>query len=188
MMSDLPYNTVPLRKIPNVSNAIQSITYVENENLQREYENQKLTFKYQGKVDRSGNVEELLLFHGTTWSCVKEIINNNFDTNAVPQQLTTSNKQRAKSMFFGKGVYLSAIPALSLIYGNALILCKVLPGLSEMLSLPRTQPPPTWRGTRLEGSYARRKDQRHPHDSQSIANTAILCHTTKKSIPDIGIY
>ena len=142
MMSDLPYNTVPLRKIPNVSNAIQSITYVENENLQREYENQKLTFKYQGKVDRSGNVEELLLFHGTTWSCVKEIINNNFDANAVPQQLTTSNKQRAKSMFFGKGVYLSAIPALSLIYGNALILCKVLPGLSEMLSLPRTQPPP----------------------------------------------
>ena len=140
-MANLPQNNIIMRKIPNVGEAIDNITYIENIKLQKEYENQRLSFKYQGKVDSSGKVEELLLFHGTTWSCVRQIANDNFNIDAHPQQLTTSNKPRIKSMFFGRGIYLSNIPALSLIYGNALILCKVLPGRTETIITQRTAPP-----------------------------------------------
>ena len=135
MTSNPPYRNVPLRRIPDVENAIDTITYIENETLMKTYENQRKTFQYQGKVNKQGLVNEMLLFHGTSWSCVHQIATNNFDIEAIPKQLTTNNQTRKKSMLFGKGVYFSEIPALSLIYGDGLILCKVLPGLCENIKM-----------------------------------------------------
>ena len=127
-------NDVPLRKVLNQSDAIESITYIHNQTNLQQYEEQKKSFLYQGKTNRCGNVNEVLLFHGTTVSCLNSIATHNFDINASPQQLTTTNQTRKKSMIFGKGVYLTEIPTLSLMYGNGLLLCKVLPGNCENLN------------------------------------------------------
>ena len=142
MMSDLPKNSSPLRKIPNVGDSIETIIYVENKQLKQTYEDQRRSFKHQGKVNEAGTVDELLLFHGTTTSCIQDIIKNNFKVEALPQQLTMSNQPRKKSMIFGKGIYFSPIPALSLLYGNGLLLCKVLPGSVENIIMRQTQPHP----------------------------------------------
>ena len=93
-------------------------------------------------MNKAGIVDELLLFHGTTTSCIQDIIKNNFKVEALPQQLTMSNQPRKKSMIFGKGIYFSPIPALSLLYGNGLLLCKVLPGSVENIIMRQTQPHP----------------------------------------------
>ena len=127
-------NDVPLRKVLNRSNAIESITYIHNKTNLQHYEEQKKSFLYQGKTNKCGNVNEVLLFHCTTVSCLNSIATHNFDINATPQQLTTTNQTRKKSMIFGKGVYLTELPTLSLMYGNGLLLCKVLPGNCETLT------------------------------------------------------
>lgn len=44
-------------------------------------------------------------------------------------------------MMFGRGVYFSELPAISLMYGNGLLLCKVMPGKSEIFK-PQSVPPP----------------------------------------------
>ena len=115
MMSDLPKNSTPLRKIPNVGDAIETIIYIQNKQLEQTYENQRTSFEFQGKVNKAGMVDELLLFHGTTNSCIQDIVKNNFNIEALPQQLTMSNQPRKKSMIFGKGIYFSPIPELSLL-------------------------------------------------------------------------
>ena len=142
MMSDLPKNSTPLRKIPNVGDAIETIIYIQNKQLEQTYENQRTSFEFQGKVNKAGMVDELLLFHGTTNSCIQDIVKNNFNIEALPQQLTMSNQPRKKSMIFGKGIYFSPIPALSLLYGNGLLLCKVLPGNVENIIMKQTPPHP----------------------------------------------
>merc|ERR1712004_451029 len=43
-------------------------------------------------------------------------------------QQTNKNDVRDKKMMFGRGVYFSELPAVSLMYGNGLILCRVLLG------------------------------------------------------------
>jgi len=131
---------VPMRKILNVNDAIESITYIENEDSKKEYEKQKELFRQRGNLDKDGKVEELLLFHGTVTANLSSIVTNNFDINAIPQQLNTENEQRKKVMMFGKGVYFSELPAVSLMYGNGLLLCKVLPGKSEAFR-PQGSPP-----------------------------------------------
>ena len=42
---------------------------------------------------------------------------------------------------FGVGIYLSALPGVSLMYGPALLLCKVLPGRAETFRPDGTLPP-----------------------------------------------
>ena len=93
MMSDLPKNSTPLRKIPNVGETIETIIYIENKQQEQTYEDQRTSFKFQKKVNKTGIVDELLLFHGTTNSCIQDIIKNNFKVEALPQQLTMSNNQ-----------------------------------------------------------------------------------------------
>ena len=93
MMSDLPKNSTPLRKISNVGETIETIIYIENKQQEQTYEDQRTSFKFQGKVNKTGIVDELLLFHGTTNSCIQDIIKNNFKVEALPQQLTMSNNQ-----------------------------------------------------------------------------------------------
>ena len=50
---------------------------------QEEY--QRTSFKFQGKVIKAGTVDELLLFYGTTNSCIQDIVKNNFKIEALPQ-------------------------------------------------------------------------------------------------------
>ena len=135
MMARHPNNNTPIRKILDISHSIEAITYIDNFSNMSTYEACKTLFKIQGKVDSHGDVEELLLFHGTNWSCVANIAKTNFDINAIPQQQDKNKQTRKKSMMYGKAIYLSESPALSLMYGNALILCKVIPGNCEILRI-----------------------------------------------------
>ena len=59
---------VPMRTVLNISDAIQSIIYIENTESSATYENQKESFKQTGTVGKNGKVEEMLLFHRTAVS------------------------------------------------------------------------------------------------------------------------
>eukprot|EP00090_Calanus_glacialis_P021862 TRINITY_DN33717_c0_g1_i1.p1 TRINITY_DN33717_c0_g1~~TRINITY_DN33717_c0_g1_i1.p1 ORF type:complete len:721 (-),score=164.97 TRINITY_DN33717_c0_g1_i1:237-2399(-) len=151
---------VPLRTILNISEAIESITYIENNESTTTYKKQKDAFKQQGKFDKNAKVEELLLFHGTAVSSLDSILTTNFIVDALPQQQNTHNEQRKKAMMFGRGVYFSELPAISLMYGNGLLLCKVMPGKSEIFQ-PQGVPPPD-----ISEEYDSREVQ--ANDSQGV--------------------
>ena len=114
---------VPLRTVSNTSDAIAHIDYIKNSKLEKIYEAQKERFLLENK-----DVKEVLLFHGTSASCVESILKTNFQIDHLPVQQTSQNDVRDKKMMFGRGVYFSELPAVSLMYGNGLILCKVLLG------------------------------------------------------------
>lgn len=114
---------VPLRTVSNPSDAIAHIDYIKNPKLEKIYEAQKERFLQENK-----DVREVLLFHGTSASCVESILKTNFQIDHLPVQQTSQNDVRDKKMMFGRGVYFSELPAVSLMYGNGLILCKVLLG------------------------------------------------------------
>ena len=95
------------------------------------YEKRKKRFKDKGILDEFGNVQEMLLFHGTSLSSVEGILAKNFLIDAIPQQVNAKSQQRMKAMIFGKGVYFSEYPAVSMMYGEVLLLCKVMPGRCE---------------------------------------------------------
>jgi hypothetical protein len=61
---------------------------------------------------------------------------------------------------FGRGVYFSELPAISLMYGNGLLLCKVLPGNCETFK-PHGVPPPE-----ISEEYDSREVQ--SNDSQGV--------------------
>ena len=77
------------------------------------------------------NTNETLLFYGTTVSNIEGIINNGFNLESVPQQRTQDNQRRKKGSVFGRGIYLTTLPGMALMYGNRLLLCKVLLGKSK---------------------------------------------------------
>ena len=114
---------VPLRKVSNTSDAIAHIDYVKNSKLEKIYEAQKDKFLQENK-----DVKEVLLFHGTSASSVESILRTNFQIDHLPLQQTSQTNVRDKKMMFGRGIYFSELPAVSLMYGNGLILCKVLLG------------------------------------------------------------
>ena len=117
---------VPQRVVPHPSRAIHSVTYIQNMALQGEYYKMREEFKKTKK-----NTNETLLFHGTAVSNIEGIINNGFNLESVPQQRTTDNQWRKKGSVFGRGIYLTTLPGMALMYGNGLLLCKVLLGNSE---------------------------------------------------------
>merc|ERR1719410_3340353 len=119
---------IAMRTILNMSDAIESITYIENDNTTKRYEEQKHLFLKEGKVNDTGKVDEMLLFHGTAVASLDNILASNFMLDALPLQVNTQNETRKKTMMFGRGVYFSEIPAISLMYGNGLLLCKVMLG------------------------------------------------------------
>ena len=132
---------VPMRIVLNTSDAIESITYIENKQSSAAYEIQKEIFKKEGKLGNNGKVEEMLLFHGTAVSSVIRILTTNFILDALPQQKNVQHEKRKKTMMFGRGVYFSELPAISLMYGNGLILCKVLPGKCDVFKPQGVAPP-----------------------------------------------
>ena len=78
---------------------------------------------------------EELLFHGTSDKAIPAIIKNNFDENAIPTDLGVHGKQRPKKSQYGKGIYLSSSSATALLYGNNILVCKVILGNVETISM-----------------------------------------------------
>jgi len=114
---------VPIRTVSNPSDAIAQIDYIRNPKLEKMYEAQKKKF-----LEENKDAREVLLFHGTSTSCIESILKTNFLIDHLPLQQTNKNDVRDKKMMFGRGVYFSELPAVSLMYGNGLILCRVLLG------------------------------------------------------------
>ena len=131
MMSKPLDISLPKRSTSGGADTIESITYVQNDRLTANYEKRKERFKNKGILDEFGNVQEMLLFHGTSLSSVEGILAKNFLIDAIPQQVNAKSQQRMKAMIFGKGVYFSEYPAVSMMYGEVLLLCKVMPGRCE---------------------------------------------------------
>ena len=115
---------VPLRKVANPQDAIFSIDYIKNPTLEEAFAKQKKIFEEEGKP-----ATEMLLFHGTAVANVDSILRENFSL-----ELSSDEQGKEKNRVFGEGVYFSEMPALSLMYGNGLILCKVLPGSCEIFN------------------------------------------------------
>jgi len=115
---------IPLRKVENPHDAIASIDYIRNPQIEEGYQAQKERFQIEGK-----QVTEALLFHGTAVASVDSILKNNFSLDHSPIQQQESS--RDKRRMFGEGIYFSEMPAVSLMYGNGLLLCKVILGDCE---------------------------------------------------------
>merc|ERR1719234_578761 len=115
---------IPLRKVENPHDAIAGIDYIRNPQIEEGYEAQKRRFEIEGK-----QVAEALLFHGTAVASVDSILKNNFSLDHSPIQQQESS--RDKRRMFGEGIYFSEMPAVSLMYGNGLLLCKVILGECE---------------------------------------------------------
>ena len=90
---------------------ISSIDYVYNELQEQRFEKKKIEMLSSGR-----NAEELLLFHGTKHENVNLILRDNF------------RLDKCRRTAYGPGLYFSEVPAKSLGYGPALILCRVLTG------------------------------------------------------------
>ena len=113
--------------------AVSRFDYVINPLLEEAYANQKEIFREEGK-----NMTEVFLFHGTAVANLDSILRENLSLSFSPEQQDGKEKKRV----FGEGIYFSEMPAVSLMYGNGLILCKVLLGKCEAFNpLPgRKQP------------------------------------------------
>ena len=115
---------LPRKTVNNHHDAIESIVYIDNKENEDKFAMLKAKFEQDGKVDRYGNALETLLFHGTSNENINLIAEDNFSLDALPAE-------RGKVMLFGRGLYFSELPGVSLMYGNMLLLCKVLLGKSQ---------------------------------------------------------
>ena len=84
---------------------------------------------------------ETLLFHGTAAANVDSILKSNFSLDHSLAWDCDSSKESRR--IFGEGIYFSEMPAVSLMYGNGLLLCKVVLGYCETFRpLPGTAKQP----------------------------------------------
>ena len=81
---------------------------------------------------------EELLFHGTSDRAIASIIKHNFDTEASPTDLECNGEKRQKRSQYGKGIYFSCFSSMALMYGNNIIVCKVILGNCETLKMDET--------------------------------------------------
>ena len=72
---------------------------------------------------------EVFLFHGTAVANVDSILREN-----LLLELSSEEQGKERKRVFGEGIYFSEMPAVSLMYGNGLILCKVLLGNCQLFS------------------------------------------------------
>ena len=118
-------NPIPLRTVPCPTDTIRYVDHVINPGLESIYlhELEKLR-----TIKKASN--ETLLFHGITELCMEEILRTNFSIDLNP---TGGNDgvMRTRWMAYGKGVYFSKYPQVSLMYSEVLIICKVILGKSE---------------------------------------------------------
>jgi hypothetical protein len=97
--------------LPPQKATISSIDIVINKDLEDKFDATKKTFKSQGIPDK-----EILAYHGTASTNIDSILKSNL-------QLSFAKRQA-----YGKGNYFSEFPAVSLGYGDGLLLCRILPG------------------------------------------------------------
>ena len=97
--------------LPPEDAEISSIDIVINKVLERKFEATKRSFRTQGISDK-----EILAYHGTDPANVDSILKDNL-------QLVYAKRQ-----VYGSGNYFSEFPSVSLKYGKALLLCRILPG------------------------------------------------------------
>lgn len=127
-------NELPRKKVTNSWDSLESVVHVNNDTIEKDFNEQKKKFTREGKVDKYGKVQEVLLFHGTANESINKIIEDNFVIDKNPAE-------RSKVMLFGRGVYLSELPGVSLMYGEGLLLCKVILGKCQKY-YPNGQTPP----------------------------------------------
>jgi len=118
--------------------SVKSIVYIRNDKIAQDFENQRAKFLEEAKVNEHGRVEERFFFHGSSSQNINIIVEQNFSVNVLPR----NSEKREKSMLFGVGVYLSPLPGVSMMYGDGLLLCKVLLGKSEEYHPTGCPPPP----------------------------------------------
>ena len=108
----------------NPQDAVASFDYVKNPLLEEAFDAQKEIFRKEGK-----ETTEVFLFHGTAVANVDSILRANLSL-----ELFSEEQGKERKRVFGEGIYFSEMPAVSLMYGNGLILCKVLLGNCQLFS------------------------------------------------------
>ena len=107
----------------NPHDAVSSIDFIKNQSLEEAYTRQREIFRNEGKT-----IREVFLFHGTAVANIDSILRENLSLEHSEQHV----KERKR--LFGEGIYFSQYPAVSLMYGNGLILFKVLLGNCELFT------------------------------------------------------
>ena len=123
---------LPRKVVSSPWDSLQSVTHIDNRAQARLFEEKKKQFLEEGKVDEFGSVRETFLFHGSSRESINKIVEGHFDIDCRGPQ---------GRMLFGRGVYFSPLPGVSLMYGEGLVLCKVLLGKTELYH-PQGQTPP----------------------------------------------
>merc|ERR1712048_476372 len=131
-------NALPRKVTDRHWDSVKSIVYIRNDKIAQDFENQRATFLEEGKVNEHGGVPEKFFFHGSSMENINIIVEENFSIDVLPR----NSEKREKSMLFGVGVYLSPLPGVSMMYGDGLLLCKVLLGKSEEYHPTGSTPPP----------------------------------------------
>ena len=108
----------------NPHDAVSSFDFIKNQSLEDAYTRQREIFRNEGKT-----IREVFLFHGTAVANVNSILRENLSL-----ELTTEQQGKERKRLFGEGIYFSQYPAVSLMYGNGLILFKVLLGNCELFT------------------------------------------------------
>ena len=108
----------------NPHNAVSSFDFIKNQSLEEAYTRQREIFRNEGKT-----IREVFLFHGTAAANVDSILRENLSL-----ELSSEQQCKERKRLFGKGIYFSQYPAVSLMYGNGLILFKVLLGNCELFT------------------------------------------------------
>ena len=115
----------------------------ENENCDIEnifkINNKCLTDIYHNAIEEietrlGGKSRKEILFHGTSDKAIASIVKNNFDVEVSPNDIGELRPKRAK---YGKGIYLTSSSATSLLYGNVIIVCKVILGNCEIINIDK---------------------------------------------------
>ena len=108
----------------NPEDAVSSFDFIKNPGLEELYVKQKEIFRKEGRETR-----EVYLFHGTAVANIDSILEENLSPDFTPK-----HQGEEKKKVFGEGIYFSQYPAVSLMYGNGLILFKVLLGNCELFT------------------------------------------------------
>ena len=111
---------------------ISSIDIVINKDLEDKFEATKQKFNSQGIPDK-----EILAYHGTASTNIDNILKSNLQLSYAKRQV------------YGKGNYFSEFPAVSLGYGDGLLLCRILPGKEYVNSDKNCDIPPGYNSKKV---------------------------------------
>ena len=95
--------------VKNFSHPCPHVDYIKNVKLEERFLAQKEKLLLEGR-----DAGEVLLWHGTNPGAIEPILKNNFDIESVPVQA----QGRDKKMQYGRGIYFSEVPTISLLYNN----------------------------------------------------------------------